>query len=190
MDRKTQIIQTAAKLFREKGYKSVTMRDLADELGIKAASLYNHIESKQEILVIIIMDIAKNFTEHINQIFPINELSSIQKLRQVIRMHIDLSIDKTDALACMNNEWFYLEDSYKSSFLNMRNDYENKFRKIILKGMQKEEIAQYDPEIIVFSLLSTLRTLYLWYTKNKDYDRQTLEEDVTKILLSGVNSPS
>ena len=42
--RKEEIIKTAAKLFKEKGYSAVTMRDLASEMGIKAASLYNHID--------------------------------------------------------------------------------------------------------------------------------------------------
>ena len=48
--RKEEIVKTAAKLFKEKGYSAVTMRDLATAMGIKAASLYNHINSKQEIL--------------------------------------------------------------------------------------------------------------------------------------------
>lgn len=36
--RKQEIINTAAKLFKEKGYSAVTMRDLATAMGIKAAS--------------------------------------------------------------------------------------------------------------------------------------------------------
>ena len=54
-DRKTEIISVAAKLFKEKGYSAVTMRDIAQAMDIKAASLYNHIKSKQEILVLIII---------------------------------------------------------------------------------------------------------------------------------------
>ena len=48
-DRKTEIITVAAQLFKEKGYSAVTMRDIAQAMNIKAASLYNHIKSKQEI---------------------------------------------------------------------------------------------------------------------------------------------
>ena len=48
-DRKSEIINVSAKLFRQKGYSAVTMRDIATVLDIKAASLYNHIKSKQEI---------------------------------------------------------------------------------------------------------------------------------------------
>ncbi len=41
--RKQEIVRKAAKLFKEKGYSAVTMRDIAKDMGIKAASLYNHI---------------------------------------------------------------------------------------------------------------------------------------------------
>ena len=57
-DRKTEIIARAATLFKEKGYSAVTVRDIAQAMDIKAASLYNHIQSKQEILVLIVIEIA------------------------------------------------------------------------------------------------------------------------------------
>jgi len=38
----TGIATAAAKLFLSRGYRSVSLRDLAAELGIKAASLYHH----------------------------------------------------------------------------------------------------------------------------------------------------
>ena len=45
--RKEEIVRTAEMLFKQKGYSAVTMRDIAQAMGIKAASLYNHIQSKQ-----------------------------------------------------------------------------------------------------------------------------------------------
>ena len=56
--RKDQIVKISAKLFKEKGYSAVTMRDIAKALDIKAASLYNHIASKQDILKYVIISIA------------------------------------------------------------------------------------------------------------------------------------
>jgi AcrR family transcriptional regulator len=40
-DRKTEIVNVSARLFKEKGYSAVTMRDIAQAMDIKAASLYN-----------------------------------------------------------------------------------------------------------------------------------------------------
>ena len=47
---KTQIFNTALRLFAENGYENVTVRDIANKVGIKAASIYNHYESKEQIL--------------------------------------------------------------------------------------------------------------------------------------------
>lgn len=41
-NRKEQLLAAAAKLFKQKGYATTTMRDLAAEVGIEAASIYHH----------------------------------------------------------------------------------------------------------------------------------------------------
>ena len=43
LSRKEQVIRKAAELFKQKGYAAASMRDLAQLLGIEAASLYSHI---------------------------------------------------------------------------------------------------------------------------------------------------
>ena len=49
-DTKSNIFNTALKLFAGNGYENVSVRDIADKVGIKAASIYNHFESKEKIL--------------------------------------------------------------------------------------------------------------------------------------------
>ena len=62
LTRKEEIVIVAAKLFKEKGYSAVSMRDIAQQMDIKAASLYNHIKSKQEILSSLVLHVAEKFT--------------------------------------------------------------------------------------------------------------------------------
>ena len=61
INRKDQIIEAAALLFKKKGYAGTTMRDLAAELGIEAASIYHHIKSKEELLEVICFEMANKF---------------------------------------------------------------------------------------------------------------------------------
>lgn len=45
-----RILEGACELFAAYGYQAIGLRDLADHVGIKAGSLYHHIESKQSLL--------------------------------------------------------------------------------------------------------------------------------------------
>lgn len=47
---KNKIFCVAAELFAENCYADVSMRDIADKVGIRASSIYNHYRSKKEIL--------------------------------------------------------------------------------------------------------------------------------------------
>lgn len=184
-DRKLEIITVSAKLFKEKGYSAVTMRDIAQAMNIKAASLYNHIKSKQEILVLIIIEIAEEFTNVMNEIVASNT-SVVSKIERVIQLHIDITLRNADALACLNNDWMHLTDDELRYFIKMREEYETNFRKIIHAGVLDGELKNINQEVVVFSILSTLRTMYLWYDKTKALDAQTLQNTITTVFLKGV----
>ena len=49
MTTKERITEEALTLFSEKGYKGTSVKDIADAVGIKDASLYKHFKSKEEI---------------------------------------------------------------------------------------------------------------------------------------------
>jgi TetR/AcrR family transcriptional regulator, cholesterol catabolism regulator len=184
-DRKTEIRNASATLFKERGYSAVTMRDIAQAMDIKAASLYNHIKSKQEILVLIIIEIAEEFTSIMNEIVA-SDISAIQKIERVIQLHIDITLRDSNALACLNNDWMHLTDSDLNYFVKMREDYEENFRTIVKKGIIEGEIKNLNLEVIIFSTLSTLRTLYLWYGKKKSPNPTVLKSNMIQVLLNGI----
>jgi len=184
--RKDEIIKTAAKLFKEKGFSAVTMRDLATAMGMKAASLYNHIRSKQEILKIIIIAIAEEFTDGMNDIVN-SETTSIQKLKKVVDLHVRITANNTNGMASLNNDWMHLEDKL-NYYLKLRNEYEANFLNIIAQGISSEEIKNSNPEVIMFSMLTTLRSLYLWIPKKEDLSANDLAINLSQVLIEGINN--
>jgi len=184
-DRKTDIVNISAKLFKEKGYSAVTMRDIAQALEIKAASLYNHIKSKQEILALMVIGIAEEYTNAIRDIES-SDKTAIQKIEKVIQLHIDITVRNPDALASLNNDWMHLPTEELQYFREMREEYEDIFRRIVKKGIADGEIKNGNPEVIIFSILSTIRTLYLWYGKKKEFTAATMKANLSKTLLHGI----
>ena len=47
-----EVVRQALRLLDDEGFDGLTMRRLGERLGIKAASLYNHVKSKQELLAL------------------------------------------------------------------------------------------------------------------------------------------
>ncbi len=183
--RKEEIINTATKLFKEKGYSAVTMRDLAKAMGIKAASLYNHINSKQDILTDIIISLAEEFTNGMQKV-RLSDVSSIEKLKLIVELHVNITEQNTHGMASLNNDWMHLEEQL-DYYLELRNNYEDDFRSILQEGMQKNEIINSNLEIILFSMLSTLRSLYLWIPKKEDLNTEELTQNLSHILINGIN---
>jgi AcrR family transcriptional regulator len=159
------------------------MRDIAGEVGVKAASLYNHIKSKDEILTHVVMTMAHQFTDGMNFIFKSEETITI-KLQRIIELHVSISLNYPYRMASLNNDWIHLNE-HKEEFIKLRNDYETHFKTIVDIGIQNEELKKVNSEVLVFSILNTLNTLYLWMPKKEQINPKTLVKDLSTILLNG-----
>lgn len=184
LTRKQEICITAARLFKQKGYSAVTMRDLAAAVGLKAASLYNHIASKEEILNEVILNIARGFTIGVEEIHFRESVTS-EKLKAVIAQHVHLTVDHPYGMAALNNDWMHLGEG-KTEYLELRNQYEQHFREIIREGKQQGVLKEIDIEVILFSTLGTLRNLYLWIPKKGELNRDKLIYALCQTLLQGI----
>lgn len=183
-NRRKEIIQYAAILFTEKGYSAVTMRDIAKSVGIKAASLYNHISSKQEILANIIISLAEAFTNGM-EIIQFSNSTSINKIKQIIDLHVTITSNNQSGMASLNSDWVHLEDKL-DYYLQLRENYEDNFREIIEQGIKDKELKEGNPDVMLFSILSTLRSLYVWIPKKENIQTNQLSSDLSEVLLNGI----
>jgi AcrR family transcriptional regulator len=187
MTRKKQILHTAAQLFKERGYSAVTMRDLAAAMDMKAASLYNHISGKQEILATLILEVANEFTAGMDAI-EVDDKSAFAKAEQLILLHITIALEYTNALAVLNTDWMHLEGKAYQEYILLRKTYELDFKKILQSGISTGEFKNISVETMLFNLLSTLRSIYLWIPKKSTTEVADLKKELPQILLTGISS--
>jgi len=105
--KKELILQKAAAMFRQKGFAATSMRDLAETVGIEAASLYNHIQSKSEILQEITSRISDDCNQHLNSLDN-NGMTSLEKIESLIRFHVQMMLNRFEDYYVMINEWMHL----------------------------------------------------------------------------------
>jgi len=81
---KDQILSTAADLFLNLGFKSVTMDDIAQNLGISKKTIYTHFPTKKKLIEATTLHVLDHITQGIREIRnenfnPIEELFKIKK---------------------------------------------------------------------------------------------------------------
>lgn len=186
VNKRELILSEAAKLFKDRGFGATGMRDIAEKVGMEAASMYNHIKSKDEILELICFKIADNYTTQLEDID--NQILSFQdKMKKIIKVHIDLMIDDAASVSVANNDWKYLREEKKANYKNIRKAYESSFANILEEGMRSGEFKTMNVSVALFTILSSLRWIELWYKPSRNISAIELEEELSTILLNGLN---
>jgi TetR/AcrR family transcriptional regulator, cholesterol catabolism regulator len=184
--RKDVIIAKAAKLFREKGFSATSMRDLAENVGVEAASLYNHISSKAEILQEICFKTANNFTHHIEEVDATPNKTAIEKLQAILRFHIRQMVDNYEEVYVTDREWKHLTDPYLSNMQGQRRAYRQRIASIIEEGIRNGEIKDIDAPTAVLIMLHAVSGIESWHRSKQKIPAERLEENMVLILVDGL----
>ena len=183
--KKEVIIEKASRLFREKGFGAASMRDLAEHVGVEAASLYNHIQSKSEILQTICFKVANEFMTNLEQV-EASPQPTLRKMETIIRLHIRMMLEQYEYVYIADHEWRHLPEPYLSNFLNQRRNYRKRLSDILEAGIAKGEIKAIDPYTAVLVILSAISGIDSWQRSRKTTNAETLESNMVKYLIEGL----
>jgi len=187
VSRKEVIVIKAAALFREKGFKAASMRDLAEAVGVEAASLYNHIKSKSELLHELCFSVANRFMHHIDEV-EAEKISAIEKIEKLMRFHINEMVHHYEEVYVSDREWKHLADPYLSNYQNQRRIYRKRFAAIIESGIRNKEIKKIDAPTAVLIMLHAISGIESWHRSKQRISAEELEENMITILVGGLTN--
>ncbi|MGZ0783971.1 TetR/AcrR family transcriptional regulator [Pseudomonas sp. TKO26] len=119
-----KLLQTAAHLFRNKGYERTTVRDLASAVGIQSGSIFHHFKSKDDILRAVMQE-----TIHYNTALMRAELAEAGSVRERVLALIRCELQSImggsgEAMAVLVYEWRSLSAQGQAEVLALRDIYE------------------------------------------------------------------
>lgn len=138
------ILFESLKLFADKGYDGVTVRDIAAEVGIKQSSLYKHFSSKQEIFDTLVSAMQLRFRYASTSFkLPNGELQEMAK---------KYATGGNEVLKKISSEifHFYLKDPYASQFRKM----------LSIEKYKNKEIDRIYREVYIDTAISYQATLF------------------------------
>lgn len=185
---KKEIIHAvAASLFREKGFRATSMRELAAKVGIEAASLYNHIQGKSELLNSICFKVANNFTKKIEEVEN-KDCSIIEKIETLLRFHVHEMVHNYEIVYVSDREWRNMDEPGLTKYRELRRTYRKRFASIVEKGISRGEIKKIDANTAVMIFLNAIAAVDQWHRIIHKLNSDELEDNMVDILIGGLKS--
>ena len=175
--------RTAARLFAERGYHGTSLADLAEALGIQKASLYHHIDTKEDLLWEVARAGADAFHAGLDAV-P-EGLPATERIRLALRAHLRVVAEQLDAATVFTREWRALEGERRASFIDERRRYEERIRDLFREGVERGELrTDVDVGTAALLLLSAANWAYTWLRPGSDTD--ALADRFFATLLDGM----
>ena len=162
-DRVTEqsVRDAALTLFAQRGYHGTALRDIANEVGIRTPSLYNHIESKQELLRGILLttteQVWSDFETAVEGVSAVGE----RLRRAVVTYALRHATHRREALI-VNRDVDSLDEA-RSEVMALRRRHERAIREIILEGVGTRVFRVKDPFLASFGILEMCVSVARWF---------------------------
>lgn len=185
--RREEILQAAAQIFREKGYHAASMRDLAEAVDLQKASLYHHLQSKQELLLELLdraIDLLIDDTLSVLE----SDQTPVEKLRAAMRAYMSRLTSDADLAAVLLLEHRSLESDLRAGHVERRDRLESLWRELIAEGIQNGDFRPVDPAIAGFVLLGVLNWTITWFRPGGRLPAAELADRFADLILGGLKS--
>lgn len=185
--RQQGILTVALDLFYKKGFADTSMRDIAEVMNVKAASLYAHIKSKEEIMEWISNDVSNRFMQR-NDDLKNPSLSAFEKVRILVINHLTAMYNNVKMFDVFFTNIYRLKVDFKEQhkYLERINAYKDLAEKVIREYLLSLGLA--DDENLMLTTkfsLNVLNNVYR-YIPEENFDLEKHMYFLQNVLLYGV----
>ncbi len=180
-----RVLAAATGLFSRKGYAATSTREVAKLLGIQKASLYYHVESKEDLLFLICQSSLKQIRNDVEMAVR-DAQDPLERTRTLICSHIESLLRDGDKHSTTFAEMHFLSEDRLDQVLKLRDDYEDLVRSV-LKKAQDAGVLRNDVGVkyLCLILLGLLNRVTVWYRRGGPLSPNQVGRLFAVIFLSG-----
>lgn len=186
--RRTLVILTAARLFRQNGYERTTVRELAEAVGLRSGSLFHHFRNKEEILVAVMANGIQSVIDAGRGLMA-RHADPAARLEGLFRLHMASLIDGVggDAMHAMIYEWRSLSPSARESVRQLTEQYEALWHQAIDEAAACG-LVEGDAAILRKQVLGGMNCSVAWYRPGGRLDAQAFTDAMLHAALPGLRA--
>jgi TetR/AcrR family transcriptional regulator, cholesterol catabolism regulator len=181
-NREVEVLDAAVKVFFVKGYKSATIQDVADIVGVLKGSLYHYITSKEDLLYRIFEGSHEQALEIMKQVEE-RGLPPREHLREYLTEMISWYLKNIERVSLYFNEWHYLTGENAETVRKQRRVFSEYLRDILVAGDADLRPGS-DVKLLTFYILGAINNMPVWYRRSGDLSVARLASEFASISCS------
>ena len=179
-----EILMSASHLIAERGYRAITMDNIAASLSYTKSVVYYYFNNKNELLWEIFKRTFDTYSSQITAILDRKEPPEIA-LRVMLRQHAMLVMENADWTAIYNKELAELTQSQRQQLSRLKRDYDEMFWSVYRKGVESGVFHDLPVHIVIGGMLGMCNWLYSWYNPKGPMPSREIAEQFDALLWQG-----
>lgn len=179
------VLQAAAQRFVAQGYAATTVRQIAEDSGIKAASIYHHFASKEDLFVAVLDQGIRVMVDAFEAVDPTTQQVDLRLLAHV-RAHLGALFEHGPFTAAHVTAFFTAPGEVRERIVPVRDGYEQLWNELLADTVP--EIAMRELPLLRLLLFGAMNSTIEWFDPSGATSLDQLAGLVTDQFLNGVRA--
>lgn len=187
LDARERILAAAETLFRQRGYSNITMRDIAEAVGIRQPSLYYHFSSKEQLFVTVTEQVFERHRQGLQQ--ALCEAGSDLRAQLHAASHWFISQPPLHFLSLMHTDMPALSEEHiqRLSLIAFQSVFDP-LRQAFVAAQERGQIRDVKPNTLAGLFLSAMDGMNYANTLPETSSKEVMVSDVISVMLDGLQS--
>jgi len=181
------IRQAGLELIFEHGYEGMSLRDLAQRVGLQPGSLYNHIATKQALLFDLVREHMNTLTAALDEALAGIE-GPLARLDAFLAFHLRYHLTRKVEVFVNNSELRSLEPANRAAIMALRQGYEQRLCAILAEGAGQGHFVVEDVPVTTYAILAMLTGVTAWYRPGGRLDAEAILAIHRRLVLEGLRA--
>lgn len=178
------VVEAAAVVFKERGYHATRLEDIAEALGMQKGSLYNYIDTKEELLLAVVTPPASQLLDSLSALAA-SDLPASERIRLVARSHARILEEYFPYVAVYIQEIAGQDRS--PEWRERDREYVRLLSAIIEDGQRTGLFSiETEPLISAMALIGALNWMTRWYERGGELSAEEIADRIASNFLAGL----
>jgi TetR/AcrR family transcriptional regulator, cholesterol catabolism regulator len=184
--RKDEIVRCFGEMVAERGYDSVSLRDVAEALDMSKGTILHHFGSKDRLLEHVHADYMERRLDEAHLLLerlgsPADQLAGLIYQLMLAEHH-----DRASTVAFAREIVRFASDEIMRDVRRMREEYTALLRGVVQRGMDSGQFAPEDPAIVTLQIFGMCNWSWTWYRTDGRLGAEDIAHTFTRVVLNGL----